>query len=324
MSYQNITPLNRRLIKSIQLLKPPPKQTVSEWAVEHRILSAEASAESGKYNLARAPFQKGWQDAISDPRIHTIVGMTSAQVGKTETFLNNPVGYFIAQDPAPILVIQPTLEMAQTWSKDRFAPMLRDTLVLKELVKDPRARDSNNTILHKTFAGGHITMAGANSASSLASRPIRIVFMDEVDRFPASAGSEGDPVALTKKRTTTFWNRKIIMTSTHTVKGASRIEQAFSESDQRKYYVPCPECGEFQILYWANIRWDQDEVGKHLPETARYICEFCEYEIKEADKSRLLLGGSGVPRTNQMVLQDFGLTNSIHRGLVGLIWLLRL
>ena len=114
MSYQNITPLNRRLIKSIQLLKPPPKQTVSEWAVEHRILSAEASAESGKYNLARAPFQKGWQDTISDPRIHTIIGMTSAQVGKTETFLNNPVGYFIAQDPSPILVIQPTLEMAQT------------------------------------------------------------------------------------------------------------------------------------------------------------------------------------------------------------------
>jgi phage terminase large subunit GpA-like protein len=94
---------------------------------------------------------------------------------------------FYAQDPSPILVIQPTLEMAQTWSKDRFAPMLRDTTVLKELVKDPRARDSNNTILHKTFAGGHITMAGANSASSLASRPIRIVFMDEVDRFPASA-----------------------------------------------------------------------------------------------------------------------------------------
>lgn len=87
-----------RLVKEGRL---HPKQTVSEWAVEHRILSAEASAESGKYNLARAPFQKGWQDAISDPRIHTIVGMTSAQVGKTETFLNNPVGYFIAQDPSP-------------------------------------------------------------------------------------------------------------------------------------------------------------------------------------------------------------------------------
>ena len=114
MSYRNMSPLNKRLRKSIELLKPPPKQTVSKWAVENRILSAEASAESGKYNLARAPFQKGWQDAISNPRIHTIIGMTSAQVGKTETFLNNPVGYFIAQDPAPILVIQPTLEMAQT------------------------------------------------------------------------------------------------------------------------------------------------------------------------------------------------------------------
>jgi len=96
----------------VELLKPPPKQTVSEWAVANRILSSESSSEPGKYNLARAPFQKGWQDAISNPRIHTIVGMTSAQVGKTETFLNNPV-----------LVIQPTLEMAQTWSKDRFAPM---------------------------------------------------------------------------------------------------------------------------------------------------------------------------------------------------------
>jgi phage terminase large subunit GpA-like protein len=279
--------LNKRLRRSIELLKPPPKQTVSEWAVEHRILSAEASAESGKYNLARAPFQKGWQDAISDPRIHTIIGMTSAQVGKTETFLNNPVGYFIAQDPSPILVIQPTLEMAQTWSKDRFAPMLRDCPALKDLVQDPRARDSNNTILHKTFAGGHITMAGANSASSLASRPIRIVFLDEVDRFPTSAGTEGDPVSLAKKRTTTFWNRKIIMTSTPTVKGASRIEQAFLESDQRKYYVPCPKCGEFQILMWSNIRWDQDENQKHLPDTAHYVCAHCEYKIKESDKSRL-------------------------------------
>ena len=169
MIYRNMSPLNKRLRKSIELLKPPPKQTVSEWAVANRILSSEASAESGKYHLARAPFQKGWQDAISNPRIHTIVGMTSAQVGKTETFLNNPVGYFIAQDPSPILVIQPTLEMAQTWSKDRFAPMLRDSPALKDLVQDPRARSSNNTILHKTFAGGHITMAGANSASTLAS-----------------------------------------------------------------------------------------------------------------------------------------------------------
>jgi len=209
VSYQNITPLNRRLIKSIQLLKPPPKQTVSEWAVEHRILSAEASAESGKYNLARAPFQKGWQDAISDPRTHTIIGMTSAQVGKTETFLNNPVGYFIAQDPAPILVIQPTLEMAQTWSKDRFAPMLRDSPALKDLVQDPRARSSNNTILHKTFAGGHITMAGANSASSLASRPIRIVFLDEVDRFPTSAGREDDIESWIDSRPRGICNREI-------------------------------------------------------------------------------------------------------------------
>ena len=111
------------------------------------------------------------------------------------------------------------------------------------------------------------------------------------------------------------------MTSTPTVKGASRIEQAFLESDQRKYYVPCPKCGEFQILMWANIKWDKDEDDKHLPETARYVCEHCQDEIKESDKSRLLLGGEWRATESQMVLQGFGSMNFIARGFLGLKWL---
>ena len=111
-------------------------------------------------------------------------------------------------------MVQPPLDMAPTFSKDRLAPMLRDTPVLKGKVKDPTARDSGNTTLKKNFAGGHITMCGANSPSSLASRPIRIVLCDEVDRFPVSAGSEGDPIELAKKRAATFHNRKFVMVST--------------------------------------------------------------------------------------------------------------
>ena len=91
-------------------------------------------------------------------------------------------------------------------------------------------------------------MAGANSAASLASRPVRLVLLDEVDRFPPSAGTEGDPVKLAVKRSTTFWNRKVILTSTPTTKGASRIEAAWEESDQRVYEVPCPVCGGYQAL----------------------------------------------------------------------------
>ena len=213
-------------------------------------------------------------DAVSDPTIDTVVVMSSAQVGKTE-IVNNLVGFHIHQDPAPILVLQPTLEMAQTWSKDRLAPMLRDTPALKGLVKEPRAKTGNNTLLHKSFPGGHITMAGSNSPASLASRPIRIVLCDEVDRYPVSAGTEGDPVNLARKRTATFWNRTVILTSTPTVQGVSRVEMEYGQSDQRYFFVPCPHCEQMQRLQWSGVTWSKDDAGKGLPETAQYGCEHC-------------------------------------------------
>lgn len=250
-------------------LTPPPDLTVSQWADVERYLSPEASAEPGRWDTARAEYQRGIMDAVSDPRVHTVVVMKSAQVGATELLLNI-VGFYIDQDPSPILVLQPTLEMGQAWSKDRLAPMLRDSPALHGKVKDARARDSGNTLLHKSFPGGHITIAGANSAAGLASRPIRVVLFDEVDRYPESAGAEGDPVALATKRTTTFWNRKRFLGSTPTIKGRSRIEAAYQESDRRRFHVPCPDCGHRQALEWAQVRWPEGE-----PDAAEYACVEC-------------------------------------------------
>ena len=224
-------------------------------------------------------------DAISDPAVKEVWVMKSAQIGWTE-ILGNVVGYHVDQDPAPILLVQPTLEMAEAWSKDRLAPMLRDTPVLRGKIADARARDSGNTLLHKTFAGGRLTIAGANSPAGLASRPIRIVLFDEVDRFPTSAGTEGDPVSLGIKRTRTFWNRKVLAGSTPTVKGSSRIEVGFEQSDQRYYFVPCPHCGEFQRLTWPNVRWPDGR-----PHEATYVCQHCAAEITEADKPEMLARG---------------------------------
>ena len=262
---------------ALQAAKPPPKLTVSQWADQRRMLSSVSSAEPGRWNTNRQPYQREMMDVMGDPTIPLVVIMTSSQIGKTETTINL-CGFHMDQDPAPILVIQPTLEMAKAWSKDRLAPMLRDSPALRGLVNDSRTRDSGNTIYHKTFEGGAITMAGANSPASLASRPIRILICDEVDRYPASAGDEGDPLALAQKRTTTFWNRKAVLTSTPTIKGLSRIERAWETTDQRFYEVPCPHCGEMQKLEWGGkntahgIKWTQDEKGQHLPETTVYIC----------------------------------------------------
>jgi len=222
-------------------------------------------------------------DAVSDPTVDTVVFMKSAQVGATE-IVNNIVGFHIHQDPAPVLVLQPTVEMAQTWSKDRLAPMLRDSPALKGRVKAPRSKDSQNTLLHKVFPGGHITMTGSNAPASLASRPIRIVLCDEVDRYPPSAGSEGDPVSLARKRATTFWNRKVVLTSTPTLGGVSRIEAEFEQSDKRYYFVPCPHCGHRQRLIWGQVQWLKDEEGESLPETAQYQCAECSALWKETER----------------------------------------
>ena len=227
-------------------------------------------------------------DAVGEPSVREIIFMTSAQVGKTE-IINNICGYFIHQDPAPILLIQPTLELAETWSKDRLTPMLRDTEALSALVRDPRARDSGNTLLYKRFPGGHLTMAGANSPASLASRPVRIVLLDEEDRYPDSAGAEGDPGSLAEKRSTTFWNRLLLTASTPTIAGSSKIAARYERSDQRKYFVPCPHCGEKQILLWGNIRFENKD-----PATAHYVCEHCGAILTDKDKPRMLAEGEWV------------------------------
>ena len=231
----------------------------------------------------RAEYQRGIMDALSDERIDTVVVMSSAQVGKTEIILNM-IGYHASYDPCPILCVQPTLDQAATFSKDRIAPMFRDTPILKDKVKDPRSRDAKNTTYHKAFEGGHLTLVGSNASSGLASRPIRLVLFDEVDRYTQTA--EGDPIELAKKRAATFWNRKFVMVSTPTVKGHSRIEAEFEKSDKREYHVPCADCGHSQVMKWSNVHWEQDQ-----PETAHYICEECGSAWDDAARFRAIRRG---------------------------------
>jgi len=267
-------------------LMPPPKLTVSEWADRNRKLSPEGSAEPGQWDTSRAEFQRGIMDAVTDPDIHTIVVKKSSQVGWTE-ILNNIIGYFIDQDPCPMMIIQPTEQMAEAWSKDRLAPMIRDTACLKDKVGDAKSRDSGNTILHKTFPGGHLTAIGANAPTNLASRPIRIVLADEVDRYPASAGEEGDPILLAKKRTKTFRiNWKLLMGGTPTVEDASRTDDEWKKSDQRRYFVPCPECSEYDYLRWSQIQWQDGQA-----QNAYYVCAHCGSVIPESHKHWMIQNG---------------------------------
>ena len=193
----------------------------------------------------------------------------------------------VDKEPCPILLVQPTLDIAEAWSKDRLKPMVRDTPCLSNKIKI-KSRDGDNTILHKTFVGGHITMAGANSPASLASRPIRLLACDEIDRYPQSAGEEGDPVNLAIKRTTRFWNRKTLLASTPTIKGASRIETAYKSSDMRVYEVPCPHCGHCHQLQFSNMIRPCDDSPA---EDWEYCCPECGCIIEENQKMSMLRAG---------------------------------
>lgn len=256
-----------------KVVSPPPILTISQWADRYRRLSAESSAEPGQWNTDRAPYQREIMDSVNDPMVEDIVIMSSAQVGKTELILNI-IGYYIDYDPAPMLVVQPTVKpMAEDFSKDRLAPMIRDCPTLAGKVHDVKSRASGNTILHKTFPGGHVTIGGANSPSGLASRPVRIVLMDEIDRYPASAGTEGNPIKLAEKRTTTFWNKKKIKVSTPTIKGASQIEKEFLSGTMEEWCVPCPCCGKYQPYEWRRIRFSDVTME----------CKYCGEYISEID-----------------------------------------
>lgn len=265
-------------------LKPDTVLTVSEWADAFRFLSQTASSEPGRFRTERTPYLKEIMDALSsESDIEKVVFMKGAQVGGTEAG-NNWVGYVIDQAPGPMLVVQPTVEMGKRWSKGRLAPLIEDTKILKEKIKNPRSRDSGNTVQSKEFPGGVIVITGANSAVGLRSMPVKYLFLDEIDAYPFDAGSEGDPVNLAIKRTETFSKRKIFLVSTPTIKGLSRVEKEFIETDQRYFFVPCPYCGHYQILKWENIKYDTNF------ETT-YACEQCERHIEESYKTDMLKRG---------------------------------
>ena len=255
---------------------PPKKLSLSEWANEYAYLSVESSAEGGRWRTL--PYQKGIMDAVTDPDIEQISVMKSARVGYSK-ILNHIIAYHIHNDPCPIMIVQPTIEDATGYSKEEIAPMLRDTKCLQGLVSDAKAKDGQNTLLQKLFPGGNLTLVGANSPRGFRRVSRRIVLFDETDGYPASAGTEGDQIKLGIKRTEFFANRKIVAGSTPTVKDFSRIEKLFNQTDQRRYYVPCPKCNHMQYLRWANF-----ECFENDPSTTIYKCEKCNYHIPHTKK----------------------------------------
>ncbi len=287
------------VLDALRSLRPPPRLDLSDWADQHFYLSAESAAEPGRWKTL--PYQREPMNAITDPRVETVTFMKSARIGFTK-MLNATVGYHMHQDPCPIQVVQPTVEDAEGYSKEELAPMLRDCQVLADLMPDGKTRDSNNTILHKTFRGGSLSVVGANSGRGFRRVSRRVMAFDETDGYPLSAGNEGDPIKLGIRRTEYYWNRKIILGSTPLLSGLSVIERSFLAGDQRRYYVPCTQCGHMDYLVFQREATEEGQPIGHFmhwpkghPEAAHFVCRACGGMIEHQDKRAIVAAGEWRP-----------------------------
>ena len=273
---------------------PPPDLTVSEWAERYAVLPPESSSEPGKWHAI--PYQVAMMDACCHPRVERVSIIKSKRTGYTKC-MGNLIGYHVHQDPCSILVVQPTLDDAEGWSKEELTPTVEQTEILSKLIAPPRAKDSGNTILRKRYPGGILHVVGANSARGFRRITVRLALFDEVDGYPPSAGNEGDPEKLAEGRTETAWNRKIIKGSTPTEAGISRIGRAWRESSQGHYVLSCPHCAGEHIRRFVVpekpvvIRNEAFPVSHLDHATGEWVCPACQVRMDHGQHRALIEGG---------------------------------
>lgn len=272
--------------EALKFLQPPEDITVSEWADKYRVLDAKTSAMPGPWRTEHTPYLKGIMDEFNNYETEEIVYVKPTQVGGTEC-LQNMVGYIVQQDPAPTMIVYPTDTLARSISENRLQPMFKAAPELRKRF------DENSQLQELQFDGMYLTLAGSNSPSSLASKAIRFLFLDEVDKYPGASKKEADPVSLARERTKTFHNRKIFITSTPTLK-TGHIWKAKEDADiEKHYFVPCPHCGEYIELKWKQIHFPKEEGMSYADraEFATYVCQECGCVITDQDKPEMLRKG---------------------------------
>lgn len=269
-------------------LKPPPRMTLPEWADTFRYLAKEAGSTGGRWRTSRVEVARGPMLAVTEPGVRVITVMSSTQLMKT-ALLENIVGYFAHLDPCPMLLIQPKDEAVEAFSKEKLAPMLRSTPVLRDLIGTTRTRTSADTLTFKTFPGGFLAMVAAGSPTNLAMRSIRVTLADEIDKYIPT--KEGDALTLAEERTATFPTNRLSVRVCSPTDETSRIAAAYEDSDMRKPFVSCPHCGRRQVLeFFRHVQWSTDVNGIHYPETARIHCEFCGCAWEEPERLSALQG----------------------------------
>lgn len=266
---------------ALQAFRPPAKLALADWIQASVFLPSSIAAQPGRMRLWKPQIEIA--NSIGDDTVERVSILKSARVGATQLMVGT-LGHFVENDPSPVLCVVPAEADARHLMVSVIEPTFQESPSLRAaLSEDTAGRD---TMLHRRFAGGSLSIVSARAPRNLRARTARILFADEIDAYELSAGTEGDPVELAMRRTMTFGNRRIVLASTPVDAETSRILRAYEQSDQRVFEVPCPHCGQFSEIHWKDIKWDADK-----PETAHWRCPNCEGRVEDRHKAQIVQAG---------------------------------
>ena len=276
------------IMPALEVLRPRERLTVSQWAEKNRVLP-DGNAIPGPWRNNVTPYLVEIMDTFGDDVVEKVIFVKPTQVGGTSA-MENILGNLIDQAPAPTMIVYPSDDLAERTVDAKLEPMIKACKVLSE-----KYREHISKKLQLKFGTMTVYLNGANSPADLASTNIRDLFLDEVDKYPGASKKEADPVSLAIERTKTYTtNRYIFMTSTPTLK-TGHIWKAKKEADAEKhYFVPCPHCGQFIELKFAQIKWPSKDVvpeKRERAEMASYVCQACGAVITDQHKGKMLEAG---------------------------------
>jgi phage terminase large subunit GpA-like protein len=287
-----LTRTNRLSPAERRALAPPEQLTVSEWVDRNVVLGGDSS-EPGPYQTDRTPYVREWQDSAALPWVHQVTIQKSTQVGGSQALLN-VLAYAIAADPGPISWVMPTREDAAEFGENRVQPMVDLCPTLRAQMTGERFDAKARQI---RFRRCRLLFRSARVPKELAQYAARWLFGDEAGKWPQWTQDEAAPFDLARERCRTFWNHRIYLNSTPTT-AAGLISVEFQRGDRRRYHVPCPHCGKFQVLVWKNVKWPaaiDTEKAMRAARCAWYECAHCGKQIADEHKRQMLSRGWWCP-----------------------------